>query len=401
MSLTKEQVNKIRKEVLIPDNYIFLDNGASTPKLASAVKAMEEFYSKSYANIHRGVYKLSEEATELYENSRKKVGDFIGSQPEEVIFTKNTTESLNLLADSLVRMIIAKKGKASVLISLSEHHSNIVPWMIAKERYKNVEISFVGLDQDLRLDVSDFRKKVSDADIVSLAGASNVTGFITGHSFFEYAKSLGKITICDGAQLVPHHSFSLEHIDFLAFSGHKMLGPTGIGVLYGRKQMLEKMPCFLGGGEMVSEVSERGYKALEPPHKFEAGTMPFVEAYGLSKAVEFLSSIGLSNIEEYEHEILEYALKRLGDIKSLTLFAGCLDGKNAIVSFVHKKLHPHDISALLDRRKIATRAGTHCAIPMHKALGVTGTVRASFYLYNTFEEIDALADALREIEQKY
>ncbi len=390
-------VNAVRKDFPVLDNVVFFDNSASTQKPLVVVEAMPEFYEKHFANVHRGVYKLSEEATELYEQSREAVAKLLGVDAKEIVFTKNCTESLNLLADSLVRFVLSKKDEVNVLLSVLEHHSNIVPWFIAKQRYKNVNIEFVKLDNKLRIDVDDFNRKVKGKDIVSLTGLSNVTGYLTDSKLFEIAKANNAITICDGAQLVPHAKVNLKNIDFLVFSGHKMLGPTGIGVLFGRKELLERIPCFLGGGEMISEVNLKGFKPAEIPYKFEAGTMPFVQAYGLKKAIEYINKIGIDNIMEHEHKLTEYALSKMKSVKNIEIYGSDLENKTGIISFNHKRFHSHDVSAFLDMKNIAVRAGHHCAMPLHEFLGINGSVRVSFYFYNTFEEVDKFIDALNWI----
>ncbi|MDK2849726.1 MAG: cysteine desulfurase / selenocysteine lyase [Candidatus Woesearchaeota archaeon] len=390
-------VEEIRKDFPILKDVIFFDNAASTQKPLQVIESVEQFYKNNYANVLRGVYKLSEKATELYEQSRKFLADFFGVKSKEVIFTKNSTESLNLLADSLTRMIVKKKGMVKVLISVLEHHSNIVPWFIAKERYENVEIEFVGLNQEFKLDEKDFLQKVKGKDIVSLTGLSNVTGYVTNPKLFEIAKKEGAITICDGAQLVPHHKVNLDYIDFLVFSGHKMLAPVGIGVLIGKQDLLEEMPCFLGGGEMISQVNVNNFKAAELPYKFEAGTMPFVQAYGLMKALEYLNKIGFDNIVEHEKKLVEYALQKMKSVKNITIYGSDLEDKTGIIAFNHKRFHAHDVASFMDMRNIAIRAGHHCAMPLHEFLNINGSARVSFYFYNTFEEVDKFIDALNWI----
>lgn len=396
-------IEKIREDFPILSKVIYLDNAASTQKPMQVIEEMRNFYLHHYSNVHRGIYRLSEEATEMYEKARKKIAEFINVKKQEVIFTKNTTESLNLVADTLIRYLLKNRKKVRVLISIKEHHSNIIPWLICKERYKNVELDYVYLDKSNQISVEDFERKLKKCDILSLTGLSNVSGYKTPMSFFKRAKEEGKITIMDGAQLVPHSKIKIKYVDFLAFSSHKMLGPTGIGVLYGRYKILSEIPCFLGGGEMIKEVYENKYIADEIPYKFEAGTMPIAEAIGLRSAIDYINKIGIERIEKYERKLTKYLYEEIEKLKlgRIKIPFKWSENKIGIFSFYHKKIHPHDFSYLLDKYNIATRAGFHCAMPLHNYLNIKSTVRASLYFYNTYEEIDKFVNAVKDIDKKF
>ncbi len=391
--LNKKTLKKIRKDFPVFKNNIFLDSAASSQKPIPILKKITNFYKNDYANIHRGIYELSERSSKLYDKSREKISNFIGSKKEEIIFTKNTTESMNLISDSLIRHL--NKDNPKVLISIMEHHSNIVPWLLAKEKY-NLEIDYIYLNKDKSLDMNSFKKKVKDCDIVSLTGASNVLGNHTSNEFFKIAKENDAYTIVDGAQLIPHSNFKInENIDFLAFSGHKMLSETGIGVLYGKKDLLNEIPPFLGGGDMIKEVKKGSFSVAEIPEKFEAGTMPFVQAYSLGLSIDYLEKIGMKKIENHVKKLSKYARKKLSNIEKINIISS--KESASLISFTHKDYHPHDVAYYLSKNNISVRAGNHCAEPLHDFLGIDGSVRASFYLYNSKKDVDILYNTLKGI----
>ena len=360
---------------------VYLDSGATslTPKVV--VEAVNEFYNKYNANIHRGIHALSEKATIAYEEAHKKVGKFLNCKWDEVIFTKNTTESLNLLAFSLVKDL---KENDEILISEMEHHSNIVPWQeLAKE--KRIKLNYIKV-KDGELDLDDLKEKLNDkTKIVSITHVSNVLGCVNPiKEIGELVHEKNALFIVDGAQSVPHMKVDVKdlEVDFLAFSGHKMMGPTGVGVLYGKKELLEEMNPFLYGGDMISEVKFKGSKWNELPWKFEAGTPMIAQGIGLGRAVEFLDEIGMDRIKEYEDYLTEYALEKLNEIEKVKVF-GPRENRAGVISFNVEGVHAHDVSAILDREGVAVRGGHMCAMPLvTEVLKEGSVVRASLYVYN-------------------
>ncbi len=362
---------------------------------------MREYEETTHANVHRGVYAIAEEATRRFEESRRKVGAFIGAPDpaREVIFAKNATEGLNLVAHAWGRANL-RAGDAIVLTEM-EHHANIVPWhMLAEER--GVTIRWIPVDDDGRLDLADLVHLVDGAKLVGVTCMSNVLGTVNPISAIaEVAHAAGAVVVADGAQSVPHlpTDVSALGVDFLAFSAHKMVGPTGIGVLWGRADLLAELPPFLGGGEMILDVRKDGFTPNDIPWRFEAGTPPIAEAIGLGAAVDYLSAIGMAAIEDHDRALTGYAIttlkERFGD--DLTLF-GPPDTthRGGVLSFAYQGIHPHDISQILDNYGVCVRAGHHCAKPLMRRLGVNATARASFALYNEESEVDVLADALAE-----
>ena len=375
---------------------VYLDNAATSQKPKQVIDALIDFYEHYNANIHRSIHKLGEEATLAYENAHKKVADFINADPEEIIFTKGTTESLNLLAYSLTEEL---KPKDEIIITQMEHHSNLVPWQqIAKK--KNLKLHFVEIDKEGKLKLGQFEKLLNKkTKIVSVVHASNVLG--TVNPVEDIAKIVRKKSnayfIVDAAQSIPHMPVDVKKMDcdFLAFSGHKMLAPTGIGVLYGKRELLEKMQPFLYGGGMIKEVTFEDTKFNELPWKFEAGTMNIAQAVGLAAAVDYLENIGMENIMRHGKGLADYCCKRLNEIDEVEIY-GPKD-RGALVSFNVKNVHAHDAATILDGEGIAVRAGHHCAMPLHSILGIAASARASFYLYNTKEEIDKLAEAIHKV----
>lgn len=386
-------VEKIRKDFPILDlkvngkPLVYLDNAATSQKPLQVLDAVRNYYLTSNSNVHRGVHYLSEQATLVFEKARKTIASFINANPEEIIFTKNSTEALNLLMYSY-GMSKIKEGDRIVLSEM-EHHSNIIPWQQLAIR-KKAELSYIPANNEGFLEKDAF-PLMEKASITSIVHISNVLGTINPiEEMAPFAKENG-VFIVDASQSVPHMPVDVKKLgcDFLVFTGHKMLGPMGIGILYGRKELLEEMPPFLFGGEMISEVHKYSSKWSSPPQKFEAGTPDVGAAIGLAEATNYLSSLGMENIYSHEKELISYALKTVP--KNIEIYGPKDSSKRAgILSFNAKGIHPHDLSTVLDSEGIAIRAGNHCAQPLHEKLGLAGSARASFYLYNTKEEIDAL-----------
>ncbi len=376
---------------------VFLDSAASSQKPEQVLRAMDEAYRRMYANVHRGVYAFSEAATAQYDEARVKIARFINAPaPENIVFTRNATEALNLIAYSYGRTFL-KEGDEVILTEL-EHHANFVPWLqLAKER--GVVLRFIPITPDGMLDWSKLDEWLSPRTrLVTFAQVSNVLGAITDpRPIIEKAHAVGAKVIIDGSQSVPHMAVDVQTLDcdFMAFSGHKMLGPTGIGVLYGKLDLLEAMPPFLFGGDMISYVGFDGARWADVPLKFEAGTPAFVEAIGLGAAVDYLNALGMAEVRAHEKEITAYALERMSEVPGLSL-VGPADAevRGGVAAFTLKGIHPHDLASLLDLEGVAIRAGHHCAQPLHQKLGVNATARASFYVYTEPREIDALVEAI-------
>ncbi len=378
---------------------IYLDSAATSQKPNSVIEAMNAYYQRSNANIHRGIHFLAEEATAMYEEAREKIAQFIHAEsPKQIIFTRNTTEAINLVAYSWGRHNL-HSGDV-ILLTEMEHHSNLVPWqMLAAE--KGVHLEFIPVTDEGLLNLDAFDRLLElQPKLVSVTHMSNVLGTINPvKEIVQAAKRIGATTLIDAAQSVPHLPVHVQEIgtDFLAFSGHKMCGPTGIGVLYGRREVLEAMPPFLGGGDMIKRVRLSSFSANELPYKFEAGTPAIAEAIGLGEAVRYLEAIGLDKIQAYEHELMAYALERMEEIPGVHVLGAAANKRGGVLSFFMDAAHPHDISQILDRDGIAIRAGHHCAMPLHERFRLSASARASFYLYNTFEEIDALVASLYKV----
>jgi cysteine desulfurase/selenocysteine lyase len=391
----------LKREVRPGVRLIYLDSTATSQKPEVVIEAMDAFYRRSNANIHRGVHALAEEATAMYEQARLKIARFINAKsPSEVIFTRNTTESLNLIAYSWARANL-KAGDLVILTEI-EHHSNLVPWqMLAAER--GVRLEFVHVTDDGLLDLDSFRLLLSQKPkLVSFTHMSNVLGTITpAAEIIGLAHQSGAVTVLDAAQSVPHLKVDVQalDVDFMAFSAHKMCGPTGIGVLHGKSRLLESMPPFLGGGDMIREVKLRSFRPNTVPHKFEAGTPAVAEAVGLGAAVDYLSGIGMESIAAHEHTIIEYALERLEEMPGVKLLGPAAEKKGGVASFTFDGVHPHDVAQILDRDGIAVRAGHHCAQPLHERFGIQASTRASFYLYSTKQEVDALIEGLYKVKK--
>lgn len=403
-------VNKIRKDFPILQRetrdgvrVVYLDSTATSQKPRQVIDAMNDYYQLSNANIHRGVHTLAEEATSLYEGARERIAKFINANSSrEIIYTRNTTESINLVAYSWARANL--NAGDLVILTEMEHHSNLVPWHMLQAE-KNIELDFIPVTENGLLDL-DIYKSLLDRSpkLVSFTHMSNVLGTINPvQEMIKMAHLVGAIVLVDGAQSVPHLQVDVQKLDadFYAFSAHKMCGPTGIGILYGKSALLESMPPFLGGGDMIKEVKLKSFRANTLPHKFEAGTPAIAEAIGLGAAVDYLSSIGMEKIAAHEHQITEYALERLEEIPGLKLFGPSADKKGGVAAFTLDGIHPHDVAQILDKDGIAVRAGHHCAQPLHEKFGIPATSRASFYLYSTKEEVDLLVNGLYKVKEMF
>ncbi|MCD8572087.1 MAG: cysteine desulfurase [Bacteroides graminisolvens] len=381
---------------------IYFDNGATTQKPRRVVDAIVDEYYSVNANVHRGVHFLSQQATELHEGSRETVRRFINARTSaEVIFTRGTTEAINLLAFSFGEEFM-KEGD-EVIISTMEHHSNIVPWQLLAAR-KGISIKVIPMNDRGELLLDEYEKLFSDRTrIVSIAHISNVLGTINPvKEMIATAHAHGVPVLVDGAQSIPHMQVDVQDldVDFFAFSGHKVYGPTGVGVLYGKEEWLDKLPPYQGGGEMIQSVSFEKTTFNELPFKFEAGTPDYIGTTGLAKALDYVSAIGLEQIAAHEHELTTYAMQRLGEIEGMR-FLGEAAHKSSVVSFLVGNIHPFDMGTLLDRLGIAVRTGHHCAEPLMRRLGIEGTVRASFAMYNTKEEIDALVAGVDRVRKMF
>jgi cysteine desulfurase / selenocysteine lyase len=378
---------------------VFLDSAASSQRPREVIDAMVRCYEHDYANVHRGIHVLSERATDAYEQARRRVQAFISARHEhEVIFTSGTTAAINLVARSWGDANL-KRGD-EIVVNPMEHHSNLVPWFQLAERSGSI-IRHWPLTDDGRLDLGRASEVLGDkTQVVAVAAVSNVLGTVNPlREIARLAHEVGAIVACDAAQSVPHLPTDVEEmdVDFLAFSGHKMCGPSGVGVLYGRESLLDAMPPFMGGGSMIGEVRFDSFTSARLPAKFEAGTPPIAQAIGLGAAVDYLSRIGLEAITRHEHALVEYAYDELSRIEGIRLLGPGPVHRAGLVSFTLPQPHAHDISQLLDYRGIAVRAGHHCTQPLHDMLGISASTRASFYLYNTPEEVDHLVTSVREI----
>ena len=383
---------------------IYLDNAASSQKPLKVIEALDDYYRRYNANVHRGVHKLSEEATAYYEEARVKVRRFINAASKrETIFTRGTTESINLVAQTWGRANL-KPGDV-VISTVMEHHSNIVPWQILAAE-KGFTIKYVPVTPDGMLDMEAFGRLLRDEPVklVTVVHVSNVLGTVNPVAdIVRQAHAVGALVMVDGAQSVPHMPVDVQalDVDFFAFSGHKMVGPTGIGILYGKREHLEAMPPWMGGGDMIARVRLEGSTWNELPYKFEAGTPIIAGAIGLGHAVDYLSALGMDKIHAHEQMMTAYALERLAEVPGLTMYGPEAGQKGAVAAFTMEGIHPHDLAQLLDAEGIAVRAGHHCAMPLHDELGIPATTRASFYLYNTPAEVDALIEGLYQAKTTF
>jgi cysteine desulfurase/selenocysteine lyase len=387
----------------------YLDNAATSQKPEPVIEAMADYYRRYNANIHRGVHTLAEEATEAYEGARRKVGRFINAHsPREVVYVRNTTEAINLVAMTWGR---ANLGEGDVVVlSVMEHHSNLVPWQLLAGA-TGVRLEFIGLDPQGRLMLEDLDRLLAEfgerVKLVAINGMSNVLGTINPVAeVCQRAHVVGALCLIDGAQSVPHLPVDVQTLgaDFLAFSGHKMLGPTGVGILWARKEILRDMPPFLGGGDMIKSVHLRESKWADIPHKFEAGTPNIAHGIGMGAAIDYLSALGMADVQEHEQAMASYALEQLVTVPNLHIYGPPAAERGGVVTFNLMKngdllIHPHDLASILDREGIAIRAGHHCAQPLMEHYGVPATARASFYVYNTEDEVDRLVDALHKAQR--
>jgi cysteine desulfurase/selenocysteine lyase len=397
----REDFPILQREVRDGVKLVYLDSTATSQKPLSVIQAMDQYYRNYNANIHRGLHTLAEEATAAYETARQDIANFIGAKPaRQLIFTRNTTESINLVAYTWGRANL-HEGDVIILTEM-EHHSNLVPWqMLATER--KLQLEFIPVTPEGILDLEVYHQLLDlQPRLVAFTHMSNVLGTITpAREIIQMAHQAGAITLLDGAQSVPHIAVDVKDldVDFMAFSAHKMCGPTGIGVLYGRESLLAAMPPFLGGGDMIRRVYLRSFTPNELPHKFEAGTPAIAEAIGFGEAVKYLSGLGMTVIAAHEHDLTEYAIERLEEIPGIRVLGPSADKKGGVVSFVTDGVHPHDVAQILDYEGIAIRAGHHCAMPLHDILHIPASSRASFYLYNTREEVDALVEGIYKVKK--
>jgi cysteine desulfurase/selenocysteine lyase len=405
--LNTNQIRKdfpiLERETVNGKRVIYLDSTATSQKPVQVIEAMNDYYRRSNANIHRGVHTLAEEATSLYESARERIAKFINaSSSREVIYTRNTTESINLVAYTWARANL--KAGDLVILTEMEHHSNLVPWhMLQAER--GIELEFIPVLENGLLDMKAYAALLDrKPKLVSFTHMSNVLGTINpAAEIIRMAHGAGAVALVDGAQSVPHLKVDVRALnaDFYAFSAHKMCGPTGIGALYGKSALLEAMPPFMGGGDMIKEVKLRSFRPNTLPYKFEAGTPAIAEAVGFGAAVDYLNSVGMENIAAHEHEITGYALERLEEIPGVKIFGPTADKKGGVAAFTLEGIHPHDVAQILDQDGIAVRAGHHCAQPLHEKFGIPATSRASFYLYSTKEEVDLLVDGIYKVKKYF
>lgn len=393
------EINNIKKDfpLLENENITYLDSGATTQKPIQVIKAVEEFYQKYNANPHRGAYSLSVEATEQYENTRTKIAKFINAKHrEEIIFSKNATESLNLIAYSYGLDNLKKDDE--VVISIMEHHSNLVPWQkITKQT--GSKLNYMYINENYEISDEEIENKITDkTKIVGITHVSNVLGTINNvKKIIKYAHKKGAVVIVDASQSIPHMKIDVQDLDadFLVFSGHKMLAPLGIGVLYGKREILNKMTPFLMGGDMIEYVYEQDTTFAPLPNKFEAGTQNVEGVIGLGAAIDYIENLGYDKIQEIEHEVISYARQELSKLDYLTLYTTPnQENHSSVISFNIKGVHPHDVASILDSEGVCVRSGNHCAQPLMRFLGIDSTCRASFYIYNTKDDVDKLVKAL-------
>lgn len=382
---------------------VYLDSAATSQKPVEVLEAMDDYYRLHNANIHRGVHTLAEEATAAYENARKRIAAFIhAGKPAEIVYTRNTSESINLVARTWVTTNLDSGDL--IILSEMEHHSNLVPWqMLASERGYRLE--FIPVTGDGLLDLEVYEQLLKEnPKFVSFTHMSNVLGTINPvKEMTTKAHAAGAKVLVDGAQSVPHLPVDVKDldVDFLAFSAHKMVGPTGIGALYGKQKLLEEMPPFLGGGDMIRQVKLRSFLPNEVPHKFEAGTPAIAEGIGFGAAVDYLSQVGMEAIHQHECEVTAYAMDRMAEIPQLTVIGPKAKQRGGVTAFTLEGIHPHDVAQILDQYGIAVRAGHHCAMPLHEKFHLPATSRASYYLYNTKEEVDRLTDGLWKVKKLF
>ncbi|MGI9667640.1 MAG: cysteine desulfurase [Acidimicrobiia bacterium] len=382
---------------------VYLDSAATTQKPISVLAAMDDYYERMNSNVHRGAHTLASEATEAYELARSKIAAFIGTSAAQLAFSRGTTTALNHIAYGWGLNHLSAGDK--IVVTISEHHANIVPWQMVT-KYTGAELVYLELDDDFIIDTADLDEVITDdVKVVAFAGMSNVTGAIGPIATLAHAaRRVGAISVLDGAQLVPHIPVKADElgVDFMAFSAHKMLGPTGVGALWGKAEMLEQLEPLEGGGEMINVV-ERHHSTWAPvPHRFEAGTPPIAEAVGFGAAVDYLSKVGMEEVAAHERDITAYALSQLAEVPDLTVYGPAdVAKRGGAVSFALGDIHPHDLATIVDQDGVAIRAGHHCARPLMKYLEVPATARASFYLYNVPEEVDVLVESLHKARKVF
>ena len=402
-------INKVREDFPILSRtvygkpLVYFDNGATTQKPLCVLDAMREEYLNVNANVHRGVHWMSQQATDLHEAARETVRKFINARSTtEIVFTRGTTESLNLVASSFTEGCMQTGDE--VIVSTMEHHSNIVPWQLQEQR-KGIVLKVIPMTDEGELQLEEYEKLFTErTKLVSVTQVSNVLGTINPvKKMIRIAHEHGVPVMIDGAQSVPHFAVDVQDLDcdFLAFSGHKVYGPTGVGVLYGKEEWLDKMPPYQGGGEMIEHVSFEKTTFERPPLKFEAGTPDYVATHGLAKALDYVSALGMDNIFAHEQDLTHYALQQLREIEGMNIYGHAGDSGDAVISFNVGNIHHMDLGTLLDQLGIAVRTGHHCAQPLMDCLGVLGTVRASFGLYNTREEVDALVSGIKRVSMMF
>ena len=402
-------INKVREDFPILSRtvygkpLVYFDNGATTQKPLCVLDAMREEYLNVNANVHRGVHWMSQQATDLHEAARETVRKFINARSTtEIVFTRGTTESLNLVASSFTEGCMQTGDE--VIVSTMEHHSNIVPWQLQEQR-KGIVLKVIPMTDEGELQLEEYEKLFTErTKLVSVTQVSNVLGTINPvKKMIRIAHEHGVPVMIDGAQSVPHFAVDVQDLDcdFLAFSGHKVYGPTGVGVLYGKEEWLDKMPPYQGGGEMIEHVSFEKTTFERPPLKFEAGTPDYVATHGLAKALDYVSALGMDNIFAHEQDLTHYALQQLREIEGMNIYGHAGDSGDAVISFNVGNIHHMDLGTLLDQLGIAVRTGHHCAQPLMDCLGVLGTVRASFGLYNTREEVDTLVSGIKRVVQMF
>ncbi len=403
-------VNKIRQDFPILDQevypdkpLIYLDSAASSQKPLLVIEAMNDYYRQYNANIHRGIYKLSEAATDAYENARERIAKFINSpSSEQTIYTRNATEAFNLVAFTWGRANITANDE--ILLTEMEHHANIVPWQMVAEE-KGATIRYIPVLDDGTLDLSTLSTLLTErTKLFGFTAVSNVLGTVNPvKKLVQAAQAVGAITMVDAAQAVPHMPVDVQawDCDFMAFSSHKMCGPTGIGILYGKKELLEAMPPFMGGGDMIRRVTLEGSTWNDLPWKFEAGTPSIAEGIGLGTAVDYLTQLGMENVHEYERFITNYAVEALSEVEGLQIVGPPAGQRGGVAAFTLQGVHAHDISEILDKDGIAIRAGHHCAMPLHQKFGLNSTARASFYIHTTTAEVDALVKSLHRVRRVF
>ncbi len=379
-------------------NLVYLDSAASALRPQAVVDAMNDYYARYGVNVNRGIYDLSDYATIMYEKTREKVAEFLQAEIEEIIFTSGTTDGLNTLSRILEQKI---NPGDNIVVTRMEHHANLIPWQQLAKR-KQAELRFIEITSNYELDLESTKKVIDErTKIVSVTAASNVLGTITPiNEFTVLAHSVGALVIVDAAQLIPHGPINVKDIDcdFLVFSGHKLYGPTGVGVLYGKKKLLEELEPVAFGGDMISRVSYESASWAELPHKFEPGTPPIAEVIGLGTALDYLRQIGWNNIQAHEQELVNYVLEKLPEVATIIGPANQVT-RTATFSFIIPNTHPHDIGDILNRDQIAVRVGHHCAMPLIQHLGLVGTTRAAFGIYNSTDDVDALIEGIKKVKK--